>query len=135
LLRIEDEDGDDDDHERPFLSFPQLLRARDKARSFGVEIKSNSVELSLAHPAPLLDGTIGACRDLGMVPFANQPLAGDMMRMMMMMMMMMMRRRRRRRVVMMMMMTTTTTTTTMMMMMMMMIPSIHQVAWCRVSTR
>ncbi len=57
----------------------ELRRAKDTARQFGVDIKSNSFELSLANPsAALFDGTIEACKKLGVVPFANRPLAGGL---------------------------------------------------------
>jgi len=57
----------------------ELRRARDRAKQFGLDVKSNSFELSLANPAPaLLDGTVAACQKLGIVAFANRPLAGGL---------------------------------------------------------
>lgn len=50
----------------------------DVAGGFGVELKSNSFELSLANPGPLLDGTIDACKKAGMTPFAYRPLGGGL---------------------------------------------------------
>lgn len=57
----------------------ELRRAQARAKEFGVDVKSNSFELSLANPAAaLLDGTVDACKRLGLVPFANRPLAGGL---------------------------------------------------------
>jgi aryl-alcohol dehydrogenase-like predicted oxidoreductase len=57
----------------------ELRRAKDTAKQFGVDVKSNSFELSLANPsAALFDGTIEACKKMGIVPFANRPLAGGL---------------------------------------------------------
>lgn len=62
-----------------YTSEEELTRAKTRAKEFGVDVKSNSFELSLANPsAALLDGTVDACRRLGIVPFANRPLAGGL---------------------------------------------------------
>jgi aryl-alcohol dehydrogenase-like predicted oxidoreductase len=57
----------------------QLERARTTAKGFGIDLKSNSVELSLANPAPLLDGTLDACQRNDVLVFANRPLGGGLL--------------------------------------------------------
>jgi len=62
-----------------YLNEDDLRRAKDTAKSFGIDIKSNSFELSLANPAAaLVDGTVAACKKMNIVPFANRPLAGGL---------------------------------------------------------
>ena len=48
------------------------------AQGFGIELKSNSFELSLANPLAIVDGTIEACKKAGMTPFAHRPLGGGL---------------------------------------------------------
>ena len=61
-----------------YTSEQDLRNAKDKAKQFGLDLKSNSFELSLANPSALLDKTIEACNKLGLVAFANRPLAGGL---------------------------------------------------------
>jgi len=62
-----------------YLTEEDLRRAKDVAKQHGINLRSNSFELSLANPAAaLLDGTVAACEKLGIMPLANRPLAGGL---------------------------------------------------------
>lgn len=54
----------------------QLERAKELAKGFGLDLKSNAIDLSLANPAALEDGTIEAAKALGMVGQAARRGAG-----------------------------------------------------------
>lgn len=60
-------------------SAKQMQEAHAALAKRGIPLASNQVEYSLLHRKPELDGTLDACRELGITLIAYSPLAGGML--------------------------------------------------------
>ncbi|MCE7859301.1 MAG: aldo/keto reductase [Saprospiraceae bacterium] len=60
-------------------SAEQMREAYEALAKRGIPLASNQVEYSLLHRKPEVDGTLDACRELGITLIAYSPLAGGML--------------------------------------------------------